>query len=437
MPANDGRVTHTDYIYAPTGLAAICRQQGKEVLYVLADHMGSVQVLADAAGRAVTEYRYEAWGGRVLVSGEKGLTDRGYTGHEHLEPLGLIDMNGRIYDPTLARFLSPDPYVQAPDFTQGFNRYSYCLNNPFKYTDPSGENPILIAAIIIGAYLGGSAVNGTLNPIKWDYSSWQTYAGIAIGGLAGWAGSAAGASVAAASLSGGASSFVAGIAGGAVGGMASGGINGAGLTAVMGGDFDNIIGNMMQGAITGAFAGASSAAAFQGMDKLLNVDIKFGKGRFTIESPFKILPTNTLSYMAGSTASQMTVNMLNGENIFEDIDYGLNIGILCPLAVDALKYTHRFNIGIANKYHKKPSDIIGIGNSETTIMPNGDLRLEQSLYVQEYFPNDFRMEITSSHQGIIFLGLQVCQEELLASGFTQLLFQIMNGAFIQYLMRYL
>ena len=128
MVAN-GRVTHTDYIYAPTGLAAIYRQQGKEVLYVLTDHMGSVQVLADATGRAVTEYRYEAWGGRVLVSGEKGLTDRGYTGHEHLEPLGLIDMNGRIYDPTLARFLSPDPYVQAPDFTQGFNRYSYCSNN--------------------------------------------------------------------------------------------------------------------------------------------------------------------------------------------------------------------------------------------------------------------------------------------------------------------
>jgi len=73
--------------------------------------------------------------------------NRGYTGHEHLSPFGddtnsgfcLINMNGRIYDPALARFLSPDPYVQAPDFTQSFNRYSYCSNNPFKYTDPSGE----------------------------------------------------------------------------------------------------------------------------------------------------------------------------------------------------------------------------------------------------------------------------------------------------------
>ena len=48
-------------------------------------------------------------------------------------------MNGRIYDPVLARFLSPDPYVQAPDFTQSYNRYAYCWNNPFKYEDPTGE----------------------------------------------------------------------------------------------------------------------------------------------------------------------------------------------------------------------------------------------------------------------------------------------------------
>ena len=48
-------------------------------------------------------------------------------------------MNGRVYDPVLARFLSPDPFVQAPDFTQSFNRYAYCWNNPFKYHDPDGE----------------------------------------------------------------------------------------------------------------------------------------------------------------------------------------------------------------------------------------------------------------------------------------------------------
>jgi len=65
--------------------------------------------------------------------------DRGYTLHEHLDAYQLINMNGRVYDPLLGRFLSPDPYIQMPDFTQNLNRYSYCLNNPLMYTDPSGE----------------------------------------------------------------------------------------------------------------------------------------------------------------------------------------------------------------------------------------------------------------------------------------------------------
>ncbi|MGB8490345.1 MAG: RHS repeat-associated core domain-containing protein [Bacteroidales bacterium] len=64
--------------------------------------------------------------------------DRGFTGHEHLDQFGLINMNGRVYDPLTAMFLSPDNFIQSPDFTQNFNRYSYCLNNPLVFTDPSG-----------------------------------------------------------------------------------------------------------------------------------------------------------------------------------------------------------------------------------------------------------------------------------------------------------
>ncbi len=66
------------------------------------------------------------------------LFDRGFTGHEHLDGFGLINMNGRVYDPLLARFLSPDPIIQAASYGQNYNRYSYCLNNPLKYVDPSG-----------------------------------------------------------------------------------------------------------------------------------------------------------------------------------------------------------------------------------------------------------------------------------------------------------
>ena len=69
----------------------------------------------------------------------KAGNSHGYTGHEHLPWFGLVNMNARLYDPALGRFLSPDPEVQQPDGTQGFNRYSYCLNNPLRYVDLDGE----------------------------------------------------------------------------------------------------------------------------------------------------------------------------------------------------------------------------------------------------------------------------------------------------------
>ena len=97
---------------------------------------------------SVATYSYDAWGRmrdpQTLIqyastSQPTLLLGRGYCGHEHLSNFGLINMNARLYDPVLGRFLSPDPYVQSPDFSQNFNRYAYALNNPLKYTDESGE----------------------------------------------------------------------------------------------------------------------------------------------------------------------------------------------------------------------------------------------------------------------------------------------------------
>ncbi len=109
------------------------------------------------------------------------MIPRGYTAHEHLTEFGLINMNGRVYDPVLARFLSPDPYVQAPDYTQGFNRYAYCLNNPFKYTDPSGELFGIDDAIIIGFAIGAAVGAATytasvaLSDGGFDNWSWKAF----------------------------------------------------------------------------------------------------------------------------------------------------------------------------------------------------------------------------------------------------------------------
>ena len=71
----------------------------------------------------------------------------------------------------LARFLSPDPYVQMPDYTQNFNRYSYCLNNPFKYTDPSGES---IIAIIGGAIIGGIGYTASVAFSDYGLCAWSS-----------------------------------------------------------------------------------------------------------------------------------------------------------------------------------------------------------------------------------------------------------------------
>ena len=110
------------------------------------DYQGSILAITDAAGAVLEKRLFDAWGAIVKVQDGAGnnlnvltILDRGYTGHEHLQSVGLINMNGRLYDPKLHRFLQPDNYVQDPSNTQNYNRYGYVLNNPLKYTDPSGE----------------------------------------------------------------------------------------------------------------------------------------------------------------------------------------------------------------------------------------------------------------------------------------------------------
>ena len=126
------------------------------------------------------------------------MLDRGFTGHEHLSFFGLINMNARLYDPVLGRFLSPDPYVQVLDFTQSYNRYMYAMNNPLCYVDRNGEFlwfvPVIIGAAI-GMYSGGVIANkGQYNPVKWDWSSGKTWGymlgGAVVGGVSGYVGGA-------------------------------------------------------------------------------------------------------------------------------------------------------------------------------------------------------------------------------------------------------
>ena len=90
-------------------------------------------------------------------------------------------MNGRLYDPRLHRFLQPDNNLQEPYNTQNYNRYGYVLNNPLRYTDPTGESFWEIVAYVISTYiLVANANGGELNPANWNANSiLQAVTGIA------------------------------------------------------------------------------------------------------------------------------------------------------------------------------------------------------------------------------------------------------------------
>ena len=143
--------------------------EASKLYYLHRDYLGSIVMLTDEDGNIAERRHFDPWGQPIKVEDGAGkvlqgltLLDRGYTGHEHLQTVGLIHMNGRLYDPALHRFLQPDNYVQDPFNTQNFNRYGYCLNNPLVYVDENGEFIItaLIVGVIIGAYAGGLAAAG-------------------------------------------------------------------------------------------------------------------------------------------------------------------------------------------------------------------------------------------------------------------------------------
>ena len=119
--------------------------------YLYQDHLGSTDVITNEAGEVIQSLSFDAWGQRrneqdweailsqsQLKAFDTDITNRGFTGHEQMDEVGLIHMNGRVYDPKLGRFLQADPFIQEADNTQSYNRYSYVINNPLNATDPSG-----------------------------------------------------------------------------------------------------------------------------------------------------------------------------------------------------------------------------------------------------------------------------------------------------------
>ncbi len=143
-------VEHNHYIYNGSRVVATYVQRNNgtsETQYLHNDHLGSIAVKTGGTGsvaQVLDRLSYDAFGKRRQVNGQDfasppaGTLRRGFTEHEHDDDVGLINMNARQYDPTLGRFLTPDPTIQAPFESQSFNRYSYVMNNPLSLIDPTG-----------------------------------------------------------------------------------------------------------------------------------------------------------------------------------------------------------------------------------------------------------------------------------------------------------
>lgn len=148
-----GVIEYRHYIPGGNGTAAIHTRRSTGInstFYWHADHLGSPELFTDTGGTVQVRPSFGAYGERRDGSdwlgppsaGDlttlAGITRRGFTGHEHLDSVGLIHMNGRVYDPAIARFLSRDPMVDRVFDSQGVNGFSYVQNNPLYWIDPTG-----------------------------------------------------------------------------------------------------------------------------------------------------------------------------------------------------------------------------------------------------------------------------------------------------------
>ena len=251
----DGSTEHRHFIGGSILLISTGSQPNtpNKTQYWHKDHLGSNVAITDAAGTVIERMAYDPYGKRRSPNGaydpnnslRSANTDRGFTGHEHLDDLGFIHMNGRIFDPTLGRFLSADPFIQYADNLQSYNRYSYLMNNPLNATDPTGyfklKKVLKVVAVVALAVVTYGAVSTMIMNSYMVTAGAAAAEGISIGAMAAATPIAAGSSISVGMVAGagaaGASGFTSGLltSGGNVGvalksgfaGAVTGGVSGA------------------------------------------------------------------------------------------------------------------------------------------------------------------------------------------------------------------
>lgn len=287
--------------------------------YLHRDYQGTIAAISDQAGKVEERRQFDAWGNLVYlekngikidIRKEKPdlLIERGYTGHEHFFQVGLIHMNGRMYDPKLHTFLSVDNYIQDPFNTQSYNRFGYVLNNPLMYIDPSGEFAwaLVYVGAIIGAIIGATSYIG--QAIQTGDWSWGKFGMSILGGAV--AGAISGA------LDGGASST---LTWGAIAGNAAMGFVGSFMSfnLDLGGGFSIGI------SPTIAFGNSFSIGA--------NLSVSYRKGDFALSASITGTYYNKhagsgvsgwgyrYSAMAGTLGTEGNLGIMVGTNVWKGV----------------------------------------------------------------------------------------------------------------------
>lgn len=227
-------------------LAQSRRSASRPGPWFVLDHLGSVAVITDQGGAVVQRLSYDPWGKQRNANGSDATcgsiasaTTRGFTNQEQMPAGCLVNLNARLYDPVIGRFMAADPVVGDDSSPGAFNRYAYVLNNPLSFTDPTG-------LCFLGCFWNSSAFRAVLG-VAVAIVAWE-YLPAAILGESGTATStivatAAGTGAAATSASF-ALAATAGVAGGLSGAITTGTLKGALLGAAEGLAF-NAVGGVL------------------------------------------------------------------------------------------------------------------------------------------------------------------------------------------------
>ncbi|MCO4321241.1 RHS repeat-associated core domain-containing protein [Aliidiomarina quisquiliarum] len=291
------------------------------------------------------------WSHSQFVLGKYLGEMRGYTGHTMVNDMDVIHMGGRTYNPVLGRFMQADPFIQAGTNLQNYNRYSYVLNNPLSYTDPSGYffkklsttfgrfTPLVAIAIMVipgaqplgvtmlqGFFAGGIATGNLRGAIVGGLTAGM---GKSLGGLKGVGGFMSRGIVggAASSVQGGKFShgFVSAGAS-SIGGNAGSPTGNILMSAIVGGTVSHLVGGKFaNGATSGAFAQILSEGGNQSQYRRSSRSVPLtAEQREAFEPQFRIL-RDKVARSSRFDTSEDAANWLH-ENVHSKLTVDVEVG---------------------------------------------------------------------------------------------------------------